>query len=241
MSSHDAAQTNFAVTDTGIILYTDSIGSLNAYNPQLKTVTHLLDDIPAYKLTGTLLYYMQANGDDIILKAANLNESELGDAQTIATTAGAALGTKTPNASFQLLVTKNKDIALYAGSSLYRINTNITPIANGVNQYYFDPENRSLAYTSGGELQRYDFNGNSSYLVTRTSSSIAMPLLNAAINYGFYSSTDGLHAIELDASDHQNDYVLAPLAEQPTRVALVNGNNDLLILSDGTLTLLTIR
>ena len=92
---------------------------------------------------------------------------------------------------------------------MYRINENLTLISGNVKEIQFDPAERLLSYTTSNEFNKYDFNENKSFLITRSTDALSTPAINSKVNYGFYTQNNQiLRGVEIGSSDRTNNYEL---------------------------------
>jgi hypothetical protein len=109
----------------------------------------------------------------------------------------------------QLLVSRPKEIFLFADSALYRVNETLEPLLSGVTEIGFDPELPALTYTTGFELYSYDFSRGTGQLIVRQAGALREPQGKTDIGYVLYINETKLQATEIDSRDHVNNYTLS--------------------------------
>ncbi len=139
----------------------------------------------------------------------------------------------------QLLATTQRELFIFSGGTVYRINDELETIAFGISSWEYQNE-QSLLLKSPSELIYYDFSKSKSVLVTRASTAVIEPLLRQEIGYVFFAQDKKLVALELDTRDHQNRYELIS-ADNVTALDANNNAKALLILDNGTLKTVAIR
>jgi hypothetical protein len=124
-------------------------------------------------------------------------------------TQGQVLATDITNFnSIKLLVTKNKEVFILGDSAVYRVNNELTKVADGITDWQYITDTNSLMFISPSELNHYDFSNGTTELISRSSNSFIAPLLETNIGYVFFGQNSELLALELDRRDVQNSYSL---------------------------------
>ncbi len=193
--------TGWQITDDGTILALrkDVLASID---PITKSETPLLSKITAFNVLNQNLYYIQTVTDHAVLAVVPVATAAAANPQVLVDPVLLDL------ASGQLLITEQKDVILYTHNNLYKVNASLDPIAENVSELYFDPIASTLLYSTTSELSWYEFLANKSHLITRNTQIITSPQLAASIGYAFYFQNNSIQAMELDATDHQNNYAL---------------------------------
>jgi hypothetical protein len=199
-----AKTTNWQITDNGTVLALRQ-GTLVSIDPATKQEVPLLPQVKSFTTLGTNLYYTQATGQRIILAVTPL--------ATAAEALPQILNESVPVdvANGQLLITAQKDVVIWAINALFKVNTQLDVIAEGVTEVYFDAPSGTLVYSTASELSWYEFLANKPHLITRNTQAITSPQLATSIGYAFYMQNNSVQAMELDDRDHQNNYLLAPV------------------------------
>lgn len=140
----------------------------------------------------------------------------------------------------ELLVTKTKELFILADNGVYKLNTQLNHLVDGVTDWHYDQNAHSLLLISPTELNRYDFGSGSVELISRSGNPFSAPLLAPQIGYAFYAQDSQLHALELDRRDVQNNYKLLDLPEVKKILTTANARY-LYIQNSDQLTKLTIR
>jgi len=225
--------TALAVADTGEVLGLrgDTLVKVTAAQNQT-----LVNHASSFAVLGTNLYYIQSSGKQNQLAVIPLNQAGRPGAepQVLIENIPGSL------AQSRLLVTEQKDVLLLAGNSLYKINAQPDLVSDAVRQVYFDQAAPSLLYTTDSELYWYDFLASKSHLITRSTQAVADPQISFAIGYAFYFQNGGLQAMELDDTDHQNNYHLLDAA-QGSSLRLDKDAKNIYFLDGGKLETLNVR
>jgi len=196
-------------------------------------ITMLGQDITAFASADTDWYILQANNhgtQDLKVFSRNQSPSE-----------SQILTENLPIfAENKLLVTKNKELFVLGDQAVYKINSQLARLADGVISWHYDASTNDFLTMSPTELNHYNFATGTLELISRSSNPFSAPLLTAQIGYTFYSQDNQLHALELDRRDVQNNYQLINLPD--IKKILATSNARYLYVHSGTeLVKLTIR
>ncbi len=132
----------------------------------------------------------------------------------------------------ELLVTKYKEILILGDGSAYRVNAELSKLADGIINWQYNPDTNGLLLASSSELNQYDFAGGSVQLISRSSNQFSAPLLQNNIGYAFFGQGQELVALELDRRDVQNRYILKSPSD--VKKILSTSNSRYLYVQDGT-------
>lgn len=131
-----------------------------------------------------------------------------------------------------LLISRSKEIFLFADSTLYRVNEKLEPVLSGVTEIGFDAEGPALTYTTGFELYAYDFSSGTGQLVLRDAGALRSPQDKSDIGYVLYINGNKLQATEIDSRDHVNNYTL--VAPQDLKKYTTDPSHSQVYFLDGT-------
>ncbi|HVY67456.1 MAG TPA: PEGA domain-containing protein [Patescibacteria group bacterium] len=196
LSSLFSSPPQFQITDSGEV---DALEGHILYrvDPEADSKTVLLTSVKAFFNNGTGIYYVREDQGAYSLLLLGPD----GRTQTL-------LAGLPAFEQGQLLVNFEKQIFLLADGTLYRANAAMEKIADHVTAAGFNFADSYLALFHLGELDSYDYFGQNLSLVTRSSENLTHPLIDSGGGYAFYLKSNGLYAIELDARDNQNLYLL---------------------------------
>jgi hypothetical protein len=195
-------------------------------SPTGRTTTPLVDHVGSFTVLGDTLYYLRQQQDTAQLLAASVRTVQSDPGVVIADTIPLSLSAD------RLFVTSQKDVLLFSGSTLYKINAQPDVLADNIKELYVDPTTATVLFVTPSELSWYESGTNKTHLITRTAQAVSNPRLDTGIGYGFYVQGATLHAMELDTTDRQNDYILGT-GQSLSRVNY-DKNKGLLYYLDGT-------
>ncbi|MBI5530177.1 MAG: PEGA domain-containing protein [Candidatus Doudnabacteria bacterium] len=210
-------------------LYALSSSTLFKIDPISQTKTAVLTKAKAFYFLDRNLYWVEQSGQDCLLKTGQASEQ---DSQTLLTLPCFEKG--------RLFVTFEKQIFLLADNNLYLANSSMERLADNVTEWNFDKNTSLLAILHSGQFDYYDSAGKSLNFVTRSGETLSNLNIKTAIGYAFYIKNGKLWAIELDARDHQNQYLLYPEG-LIKKISLDADAKNILLLDNDKLTTINIR
>ncbi len=212
------------------LLYSLENNSLFSLNPENKTKTLLTGNVKAFALADNGLYYINSKAESFSLNLLNLNNTE-----------NQEVVKNLPELSdSQILVSRGKQIFIISKGSLFWVNNPLQQLANGLNQWQFESGEPGLIYSNFGELDYFDFDRQSTKLITRSTSSMSNLRLNQKVGYAFFITQKNISALELDTRDRQNEYNLYQ-GEKLQKFEIDSDAKTLVVLDNGILKTLSIR
>jgi hypothetical protein len=169
-------------------------------NPVTKRLTPVLPAVSSFTLLNDDLYYIspESHAGQLLVKGL----TDEGPGQTLIRDIPTSLIDK------QLLVTETKDVLLFSGAELYRVNEKLEKVSDNIQQLYFDAQTPTLTFASSNELYWYEFATNQRHLIIRNAQSLHYPQLALNRGYAFYVRNNAIEALELDDRSRQNNYLL---------------------------------
>lgn len=191
----------------------------------------LLKNISTFTTLADQIYYATSDGISNSIKIATISKP---DSATV------ILDHLPVFTDADLIITEQKQLMLLADQTLYRVNSQLDRVSNGITEWYFDSVTQELTYTSLSESYYYDFLDSSAHLIIRSGNLVTQPRANLTIGYSFFFQNKQLVALETDTRDHQNSYILIDVAESG-KLELSPDNKHIYILDGQTVKSLTIR
>lgn len=174
--------------------------TLYRFDPVTKIVSPVLKNLTGFTMQDNTGYFATKQ-DDITIDTRKWRNGTFGDAEILNET-----GLKTK--SINILITKNKQLFVLAGSELYRINQQPDLLSNQISSIALDPQTQELTFTTPNELWFYNFLASKPQLLTRITGKINQFDIRSSIGYGFIANQSGLTAWEIDSRHNQNQYKL---------------------------------
>jgi hypothetical protein len=206
--------------------------SLLQINLKTKKQTTLLKHIAAFTVQNRDLYYLTAEASPA-LRTVPL--SQAGSVASSPVFSGIP-ATKNP----QIIISPQREIVLVLDNALYRVNGSLELIADDLAGWTLNPADDIITFTTAAELDYYSFADDAKYLVTRNTADIRSPFVSTKIGYAFFIADKQIHALELDARDHQNDYIVYS-GDVPVSLTANDDLDTLYVQDSGTVSSLKVR
>lgn len=208
-------------------------GTLSKVNWEDSTLNPITTDVTAFTTAENSIYILEDDEPNKSTLQVFPRNTDPSQAQTL--TSNVTRFNKP-----KLLVTKNKEIFILGDGTVYKVNNELTKVADSVIDWQYISDTNSLMFISPSELNHYDFSNGTTELISRSSNSFMAPLLETNIGYTFFGQNSELLALELDRRDVQNSYSLMQNVELKKILSTSNARF-LYLLSNNSLLKLTIR
>ncbi len=186
---------------------------LLSYDLETGTQQPLIPDVAIHTVEGSTVYWQK---DGSIFSGQWSGDSLL-NINTLVT------DTSLNTPARELLVTNRKEMFVLIDNKFYRVNLNLRLLNEQTISASIIPHTNEIVFSTGSELWFYNLGLNEPQLLTRSNASLKQFIIRTAIGYGFMITNDGLHALEIDNRDRQNDY---QLVESPNISKIILGPQD---------------
>ena len=207
-----------------------SQGNLYLVNLAKDSKKVIFPSVKTFSVQGSSVYYVQATG----------TKASLSVSQGPFTQSQILLNQVPTFKQGDLFVTFNKQIYLLADGVLYQDNGTMQKLADNVSQFTFDNTNSNFAIFHSGEFDYLDFYSGGLNFITRSGGQLSNLQIRSSVDYAFYSNNNQISAIELDARDSQNQFVLYS-AQNPEKFFVDSSGQNMLVLDGTVLKSLKIR
>jgi hypothetical protein len=205
--------------------------TLHSYNLTSKADTILRNNVTAFTMLGSTMYFANDSGT---ISSGVWTNSTISDEQPL------IKNTNLPPGEAQLIITDHKELFLKdSQKTLYRVNQTLENVAGQVEKTHLDLKTNELTIRTSSEIGFYNFLTNQFQLLTRSTQPLNDFVIRSSIGYGFIANSSGLEIVEIDSRDHQNRYQI--LSGPVWQVTLTDNQKTALALLDGSLIMIDLR
>lgn len=108
----------------------------------------------------------------------------------------------------KIIVNFEKQVFIVADHTLYKVGSQLSPLAGNVLSWDFNAQQSSLIFFHDGELDYLNPASGNTNFITRRGSILSNPLIRTDLNLAFFVEDNKIKTLELDTRDHQNEYNL---------------------------------
>ncbi|MCX6797148.1 MAG: hypothetical protein NTX98_01580, partial [Candidatus Doudnabacteria bacterium] len=110
--------------------------------------------------------------------------------------------------SAKIFINFNRQAYLLLDKTLYKVSNNLEKLAENISDINFNRADSSMAVVSGSEILRTRQDKEGLDFITRSREALYNPRLANKIDYCLFLKNNKIIALELDARDKQNEYIL---------------------------------
>jgi len=199
-------------------LYALENSNLYAIDINTMAKTPVISNVLAFALQKNNIYYLQKTNSGLQLLYKNL---PAGAPQVL-------LNGIPVFQNGQIIITFEKQVFLLLDQTLFQVSGSLNKVANNVTDFYFNPNDSTLSFVQGNELDYYN---NTVNFISRSSGLTKNLSTNLKTNTAFYINNNQVLALELDTRDKQNQYPL--YSGTNLQKLVVNKNADEIFVLDG--------